>query len=572
MKNIAVLITFIFGFILLIFVMGPGDGGWILLGDQLLNDKKIYSELGLNQQPIFPIYSSFIFFLSGKNIVINKLLYLPIVIFFVYVINRLSSVNNKNILFRNIFILAIFFCSITFEAFRFEDYHALTYCLVLLSIFFTLNYFIGLEKFDSFILKQAFICALTFFTRINEGISLYISFIIVFVLCLNQFSIKVLLKVLLIFVLTFILILFLQLFYLDENPSDWLLNTILHASSAKGGSNQLLKSPLNLFLNSYKFIYNSFSLTIFFTVITWYILNKYLTNFYLSIISSILFILLLLYLFSVNIIISLTSFSVILSLLFFLYGFFSKFLLNKNWEFILFIYPLSLFILGSLSSAGTFVGLFFPLSVFLIIFDYVFFKNISTIEISKKTFYYSFYSLLVIIFLNSMIIRVNNPYSWHSYYSPSNPFSYSLTRDKSFGYFAAPKELMSLIDPVCDIVSKEDSLFSTPYSYANYYCDISPWNGYVQSFFDTSTQVLISDIIRKLSKSPPNFIFFQRQELNLLAHENTFNGGRPLPHRALDEYIMQRVSNGDWTIVYSSNAYPPSEWLLINTNLVKYDH
>jgi hypothetical protein len=126
-------------------------------------------------------------------------------------------------------------------------------------------------------------------------------------------------------------------------------------------------------------------------------------------------------------------------------------------------------------------------------------------------------------------------------------------------------EVRDLVTPVCERVGSDESLLSLPISFANYYCGIPVWHGYVQTFFDTSTRSRIEQLQRDLERSPPDFIFYQRQLELLSLHEKIFAAGRPLPHRKLDELIARKVRGGEWTIVYRSSAYPPSTWYLIST-------
>jgi hypothetical protein len=123
--------------------------------------------------------------------------------------------------------------------------------------------------------------------------------------------------------------------------------------------------------------------------------------------------------------------------------------------------------------------------------------------------------------------------------------------------------------PVCERVRAGKTLLSLPISFANYYCGVPVWHGYVQTFFDTSTRSRIEQLERDLEQAPPDFIFYQRQLELLSLHEKIFAGGRRLPHRDLDELIVRKVRGGEWTIAYRSAAYPPSTWYLISTRNVR---
>ena len=50
----------------------------------------------------------------------------------------------------------------------------------------------------------------------------------------------------------------------------------------------------------------------------------------------------------------------------------------------------------------------------------------------------------------------------------------------------------------------------------------------------------------------------------MVAHETVFNGGRPLPHRALDRLIMDRIAQGQWAVV-GQQDFEGADWILIRT-------
>ena len=92
-----------------------------------------------------------------------------------------------------------------------------------------------------------------------------------------------------------------------------------------------------------------------------------------------------------------------------------------------------------------------------------------------------------------------------------------------------------------------------PNPYANYFCDIPPWHGYIQTFFDTSSKETIETLMHELQESPPQWILYERQLDSLAVHEEILNKGQPLPHRYLDQLIMQKIDSADWQTVYTSS-------------------
>ena len=117
------------------------------------------------------------------------------------------------------------------------------------------------------------------------------------------------------------------------------------------------------------------------------------------------------------------------------------------------------------------------------------------------------------------------------------------------------RDLLQFIGPVCAAVDADKpraELLSLPFPFANYFCVVPPWHGYVQTFFDTSSRETIEGLMDELEKSPPKWILYQRQLVNLTAHENIYNHRQPLPHRYLDQMIESKSGDGEWQVVYRS--------------------
>jgi hypothetical protein len=227
--------------------------------------------------------------------------------------------------------------------------------------------------------------------------------------------------------------------------------------------------------------------------------------------------------------------------------------------------PCLLFLSGSVSSAGSFGDSYYQLALFLLLILIVDLKAILP-SAKTKVFWIFVVILYLVVALNSFLFRLSNPYSWHAYRAPQFGSSYEYLVDDRHGPRFIPKELNALIAPVCNVIGINSTLLSIPFSYANYHCGVKPWEGYVQTFFDTSSKELIDELIHKISISPPDYIFYQRQQSNLSGHESVFNSGKELPHRNLDRLIMKNIRIKKWKVVYSSGLYAPSEWMLIRTN------
>jgi hypothetical protein len=137
-------------------------------------------------------------------------------------------------------------------------------------------------------------------------------------------------------------------------------------------------------------------------------------------------------------------------------------------------------------------------------------------------------------------------------------------------------DVLQMIQPVCQKMrdsGSENELLSLPFPFANYFCSLPPWHGYVQTFFDMTSKQTIQSLMDELQHSPPKWIFYQRQLTTLREHEVAFNQGNTLQQRYLDQVIEQKINDKTWRVVYTSD-YGTSqqwgqlwdnEWLLINT-------
>jgi hypothetical protein len=170
--------------------------------------------------------------------------------------------------------------------------------------------------------------------------------------------------------------------------------------------------------------------------------------------------------------------------------------------------------------------------------------------------------LATMLMVSAMYYKVMMPYSWHSYREPPMFTARQWYRHPDYGPMIIDRELLGFIEPVCRDVNAEKptDLLSLPFPYANYFCSIPPWHGYVQTFFDTSSKETIEGVMEELQSAPPKWVLYQRQMTNMAIHEKVFNQGRPLQHRYLDQMILQKVADGEWKVDYSSDYESRPDW------------
>jgi hypothetical protein len=177
-----------------------------------------------------------------------------------------------------------------------------------------------------------------------------------------------------------------------------------------------------------------------------------------------------------------------------------------------------------------------------------------------------------ILLVCSAFYRFMVPYAWHSTQPQAMFVGRQWYRHPLYGPMVIETRQLQFIEPICDRVEPDGAdagFLSLPYSYANYFCDIPPWHGYVQTYFDTSTAETIFGLMDELQQAPPKWILYERQLDSLAAHERQYNHGQPLPHRYLDQFLEEKLADGEWKAVYTSDyASTPlwkEQWILIQT-------
>jgi hypothetical protein len=225
--------------------------------------------------------------------------------------------------------------------------------------------------------------------------------------------------------------------------------------------------------------------------------------------------------------------------------------------------PFALLLAGSMSSAGYHFGLYAPIA-FLILAVVVLFPAV----FERRWLRSCFLVIAALMAVSGACSKTINPASWHSYRSFPMFAHRILTNHPTYGTMVIDDSLHDFVGGICSVVKSggKTELLSIPFSYANYYCDIPPWQGFVQTFFDLSGKEVINDMMAKLQHSPPKWVLYQRQLEYLTMHEKVFNNGRRLPQRDLDEFIVANVIAGRWKLVMRGRDRAGSDWLLLRTD------
>jgi hypothetical protein len=219
--------------------------------------------------------------------------------------------------------------------------------------------------------------------------------------------------------------------------------------------------------------------------------------------------------------------------------------------------PFGYYVSASLSSGGRIDSLTFPFGMAIAVL------LLSGGLTSRQRFVAV--ALIGLVGTSATLQKIVSPASWHGFRSPPLFVDRQIIDHPIHGPMVIEDSLREFADEVCTTIgTKDTTLLSVPFPYMNYYCGIAPWNGYVQTFFDTSSRRSIEALTAQVASSPPDFILFQEQEINLRGHEGVYNEGNKLPHRMLNEFFMHQIEGGAWTIL-RQREYANTHWYLITT-------
>ena len=566
-----------FGIALIINVHLANDGVWYWYSMEFLDGRLLYRDLGIALQPLYILINALSIALLGPSWIALRVPALLALMLFLFPIYQLARRSGRSSLEQGILIPFAFFVGIHFEAYRFDDYHVIVHALYLISavLLLDLQSFRTTRSRSCLAALLGVLCGLAVVTRLNDGILLVAAAtLLVFVLAPKR---RVVLSVLVLLV-SIVTVLFV-IASTGDSLSDWIRLSILGAATSKGGGTHLLVSPILLPWNAAKSLASRDGLIVVLQLLTILLAaagwvkaegltwrRKVAARFFLAGLACLIFKLLA----PRDPIIVVSAVFVWVACILLLQ--FARRALGAlvRWDFasvlgderFIALLPIFLWVSGSLSTGGWHFGLYFPFAFFVVL-----------LVVSKPARFeggslrVALFALMGVLALYGAIFRYQNPCSWHSYRT-SPLFQHRLVVDhKLYGPLVVDGRLYAFISTVCSEIERGGGgeLLSLPFPYANYFCGIPPWKGYVQTFFDTSDERKIRGLMNRLEEHPPAWILYQRQLANLELHERTFNFGRPLPHRSLDKLLMTRVSAGQWVVIGRFHHGEGNDWMLVRT-------
>jgi hypothetical protein len=182
----------------------------------------------------------------------------------------------------------------------------------------------------------------------------------------------------------------------------------------------------------------------------------------------------------------------------------------------------------------------------------------------------SFVIIVLLAGLSATSYKVLVPYSWYSDTYPPMFQHREIYNHPLYGEMYVNQDLPKFIEPICSEIwpqgATRPELLSLPYSYPNYFCGIPPWHHYVQTWFDTVAPATVDRMMNELNTAPPKWIIYQRQLNAIAIHVRVYNHGKPIAQSELDSMIMQKIADGQWTLVDTRNYRKGDNgWLIIRT-------
>jgi hypothetical protein len=589
-QSLAILFCVLFGVAMIVNTQLAGEAWWFWYATFFHGGAKLYADLHLALQPLYVLQTNAWMQLFGIKCLVNEIPSVIQVFLFCLAIFLILQESDWPDWQKAIVLTSAFLICLECTAYRFDDYHITADTF----IFYSLALLLMMARADAAWQQSrlgaglGILSGLTITTRLNDGVALLVAAGI----CLLFLAKRRKLVVVSLFVVAAALTVVFVVKLTGDSLSGYVSNSVIRAAGAKGGTGNILTAPFRIVRNALLMFHGRrwIFLWIIAIVATGALVQRYWKN-------GVRYILL------IQLGIAVIAFTLaspehrnqLISGAFI--SFLAVFLLVVNylllplvsgrflwsrvgndkseWDSreILVLVPLAELASASASTAATATDgfLFSQIAMLLLL--------VPVIQPFRRHASWANASLLMIMTLmglSAMTGKIHDPYSWQLFHSSPMFENRQWYEHPVYGPMYIDRDLMHFIEPVCSEISQKNSrpeLLSMPFSYPNYFCNIPPWHGYVQTFFDTSTRATINHLMKELDAAPPQWIVYQRQ-LNILSiHERLLNYGRPLAHRDLDEMIMRKIDTGQWQVVGKSNylfddkgLYSDGDgWLIIRT-------
>jgi len=594
-QNFSFVFCLLFGIALILNTHPLGDGAWFWYAKAVRGGARLYADMHLVLQPLFILQTKSNMLLFGEGWLVSKIpALLEMIVFLVGLrwIARYLLIPDWQ---KGLLLTCTFSLGTLFVAYRFDDYHVLADCMSVFSIILVLHLKAGTgSKVNDFgiPLSLGILSGLAITTRLNDGMALILT--IVFIVLVTLTRKRVISIVLILFAA--VLTLFIVVSLTGDTVHDYALNSVFQAAGSKGGLFSVLRAPLLFPLKTAKrllitpaYLINLAAVVVLIASIHFVLFHRRVSNGKGSLarVAYALIPMLFAAWFVIRFMgtedpaVALCGACMLLGLALSAFVFMraiqvavgSRPLSTWSPTELLILIPVGQLLSASMSSGGAFHGLFTPVGLFLLLLPLAF-----PVSLQNSWLRTAFIVCLSVMIASTISFKVLVPFSWHSYVEGPMFTGRQWIKHPLYGPMFVERRPLQFVQAVCRAIQTDGArpeLLSLPYPYANYFCGVTPWHGYIQTFFDTVGGKTIEQLGDQLNTAPPRWILYQRQVGVIELHERIYHGGQAIPHRYLDQQIMSKLSSGDWhsTLEWDSESDPKywnewfhAHWILIRTD------
>jgi hypothetical protein len=572
----------VFGLMLTLNIHPNGDGLWYWYALALRHHQRLYSDLHFNQQPLFVLLTAGFQQLLGTSWLASKVLALMQLVLYcagLFLVARRIAWQDWQCA---LLVAAVFGMTISDSFYRFDDYHITTQCFQVFSLLLLFRLRDHDRKKPC---QETVVCALLGFlsglataNRINDGVGLCVSSVIILFFFIPARRFRSLVVYASATAFSFLGTIALTL----DSFAAWRFHSITEAARIKGGSGNLVVAILSFpYRVAAAVLHPKGLLLIFALAVVFYLFKQFpgalragarLRGRWDWILSGVMLLLTVLFVSQAVKGLANQKLGQLGVLLIVPFGVWIHLrpilayfrLASDDWDRaqMLFAVPFWSLVAGAMTAGSTLPGYEPSVAVALLLLPLLFEPAITWIWVRRGTLVVAW-----LIVVASLVSKLVVPYEWHHFRSEPLFVDRVWYHHPQFGPMYLERPQLTEFLPVCQAIQRgsgSHDLLSIPFPYPNYFCDMPPWHGYVQTWYDISGPETINRLTSELSAAPPRWIVYQRAGDSMRLNEMAYSGGRASPQRELDALIMARIVNRSWTIVQRS-CYDGSDWIFIRT-------
>ena len=576
----AAVFCFLFGLALIANVHPNGDGLWFWYAHSMLQGQKIYTDLHLNLQPLFVLCTEAFMKLLGTSWIAFKVfpaLQLTAYCVGLWLVVRFVPLRNWQ---RGLLLLAVFGMNLTLSSYRFDDYHITIRCLQLYTVYVFLRLLKGVRPASEtwLVAAMGLLCGLATADRLNDGAGLFAACFLALPLLLSR---RRLLGEVVLCVSTGVGLLGTVLLT-GDSLAAWRLESITRASKIKGGTGPILFSPLTMPYRLLKtLLHPQGAAVVVGVLLLWVLLWRYPAALERGRrLRTSADALLIAVFAAVSAYAAWEGATGLVNeklgqaggFLLVLVGLWAHWKLlqwlrgnrTEAWHrsLVLVLVPFWSLMGGTLTS-GKFLPAYDADAALLLLIAALAIPSIAAVAWERR----SLLVLCMVIVIAFLPEKIERPYLWMHYSDGPLFVGRTVYHHPVWGPMVIETRQLHFIKPMCDLIASTGSgttLLATPYPYPNYFCDVPPWHGYVQTWYDTSSKETIDGLDAALLKAPPQWILYQRGLDTMGIQEASLDNRRQVPQRAMDREFMDMIEGQRWTVARRV-CFEGSDWILMRT-------